>query len=394
MTTRRGILKLVGGGIVVAAAAGGGWYAMNGPSNEAREAWRQAGTPTEYRRRFLSYALLAPNPHNRQPWLVRLDGEDGLTLFCDLERRLPETDPFDRQITLGCGAFLELLSIAAAQEGYRTDLTPFPDGVSLPRLDERPIASVRFVAEATKPDPAFAFVAERRTNRNTYEAREVPDDLLKQLEAAGTLRGVTARTTGEGELSAKLRDISWRGHEMESITQRTMKESADLMRIGRDEVNQWRDGLVLEGQMIEFARLTGMVTREALLDVKSDAFKMGMDQYREKAASARAFAWLVTADLGGELARLMQLDAGRAYARLTLKATQLGLAVHPWSQTLQEYPEMQLLYREVHDLIGEGGRLQMFVRVGYADAVIAAPRRGLDALIADAGGAKKEADQG
>jgi len=384
----------VGGGIVVAAAAGGGWYAMNGPSNEAREAWRQAGTPTEYRRRFLSYALLAPNPHNRQPWLVRLDGEDGLTLFCDLERRLPETDPFDRQITLGCGAFLELLSIAAAQEGYRADLTPFPDGVSLPRLDERPIASVRFVAGATKPDPAFAFVAERRTNRNTYEAREVPGDPLKQLEAAGTLRGVTARTTGEGELSAKLRDISWRGHEMESITQRTMKESADLMRIGRDEVNQWRDGLVLEGQMIEFARLTGMVTRDALLDVKSDAFKMGMEQYREKAASARAFAWLITADLGGELARLMQLDAGRAYARLTLKATQLGLAVHPWSQTLQEYPEMQLLYREVHDLIGEGGRLQMFVRVGYADPVIAAPRRGLDALLADAGGAKKKVGQG
>jgi hypothetical protein len=394
MTTRRGILKLVGGGIVVAAAAGGGWYAMNGPSNEAREAWRQAGTPTEYRHRFLSYALLAPNPHNRQPWLVRLDGEDGLTLFCDLERRLPETDPFDRQITLGCGAFLELLSIAAAQEGYRADLTPFPDGVSLPRLDERPIASVRFVAGATKPDPAFAFVAERRTNRNTYEAREVPGDPLKQLEAAGTLRGVTARTTGEGELSAKLRDISWRGHEMESITQRTMKESADLMRIGRDEVNQWRDGLVLEGQMIEFARLTGMVTRDALLDVKSDAFKMGMEQYREKAASARAFAWLITADLGGELARLMQLDAGRAYARLTLKATQLGLAVHPWSQTLQEYPEMQLLYREVHDLIGEGGRLQMFVRVGYADPVIAAPRRGLDALLADAGGAKKKVGQG
>jgi len=38
---------------------------------------------------------------------------------------------------------------------------------------------------------------------------------------------------------------------------------------------------------------------------------------------------------------------------------------------------MQPLYDEVHDLIGEGGRLQMFVRVGYADTVIAAPRRGL-----------------
>ncbi len=394
MTTRRGILKLVGGGVVVAAAAGGGWYAMNGPSHEARAAWRQAGTPQEYRRRFLSYALLAPNPHNRQPWLVRLDGEDGLTLFCDLDRRLPETDPFDRQITLGCGAFLELLTIAAAHEGYRADITPFPDGVSLPRLDERPVARVRFMAGAAKPDPAFAFVMDRRTNRNTYDAREVSGDLLKQLEAAGTLRGVTARTTGEGELAGKLRDVSWRGHEMESVTYRTMKESTDLMRIGRDEVNQWRDGLLLEGQVMEFAKATGMVTREALLDTRSDAFKMGMDQYREKADSARAFAWLITADLGGELARSIQLDAGRAYARLNLKAAELGLAIHPWSQTLQEYPEMQPLYGEVHDLIGDGGRLQMFVRVGYADAVIAAPRRGVDALFADAGGAKEKAGQG
>lgn len=394
MTTRRGILKLVGGGVVVAAAAGGGWYAMNGPSNEAREAWRQAGTPTEYRRRFLSYALLAPNPHNMQPWLVRLDGEDGLTLFCDLDRRLPETDPLDRQITMGCGAFLEVLSIAAAQEGYRADITPLPEGVSLPRLDKRPIASVRFVASAAQPDPAFAFVTERRTNRNTYDARDVAGDLLKQLEAAGTLYNLTARTTGEGELAAKLRDITWRGHERESLTHRTMKESTDVMRIGRDEVNKWRDGLVLEGQMMEFARLTGMMTRDALLDTKSDAFKIGMDQYREKAASARAFAWLITADLMGGLPRLSELDAGRAYARLNLKAAELGLAIHPWSQTLQEYAEMQLLYREVHDLIGEGGRLQMLVRVGYADPVMAAPRRGVDALFADAGAAIGKAGAG
>ena len=79
MTTRRGVLMLVGGGVVLAAAAGGGFYITSEPSQLARQPWRDAGKPTEYRERFLSYALLAPNPHNRQPWLVRLDGEDGLT---------------------------------------------------------------------------------------------------------------------------------------------------------------------------------------------------------------------------------------------------------------------------------------------------------------------------
>ena len=377
MTTRRGILKLVGGGVVLAALGGAAFYVANGPSDEARIAWREAGAPEEYRRRFLSYALLAPNPHNRQPWLVRLDGADSLTLFCDLERRLPETDPFDRQIVLGCGAFLELLSIAAAHEGYAAEITSFPEGDPAPRLDARAIARVRFVAGAAKPDSAFAAIGIRRTNRNTYAERDVATELLGQLEAAGSVQGVVARTTAEGGLVAKLRDITWRGHETESLTYRTMKESVDLMRIGKTEVAQWRDGLVLEGPMMELARMTGMVSREALLDPKSDAFRMGLDMYRPKAASARAFAWLVNDHVG----RASELNAGRAYARLALKAAELGLAIHPWSQALQEFPEIRSLYDEVHALIGDGKRVQMLVRAGYADPVIPAPRRGLDAHI-------------
>jgi hypothetical protein len=65
--------------------------------------------------------------------------------------------------------------------------------------------------------------------------------------------------------------------------------------------------------------------------------------------------------------------------RLTLEAAAQGLAVHPWSQALQEYPEMADLYREVHGLIGGGNKLQMLVRTGYAPPVGPAPRRGLDA---------------
>ena len=377
MTTRRGVLKLVGGGVVLAALGGAAFYLTNGPSDEARIAWREAGSPAEYRRRFLSYALLAPNPHNRQPWLVRLDGEDSLTLFCDLDRRLPETDPFDRQIVLGCGAFLELLSIAAAHEGYVAEITAFPDGDAAPRLDARAIARVRFVATAARPDPAFAAIGTRRTNRNTYTERDVATDLLGKLEAAGSVHGVMARTTRESGLVTKLRDITWRGHETESLTHRTMKESIDLMRIGKAEVEQWRDGLVLEGPMMELARMTGMVSHQTLLDPKSEAFRMGLDMYRPKAVSARAFVWLVNDHVG----RASELNAGRAYARLALKAAELELAIHPWSQTLQEFPEMRSLYEEVHTLIGEGKRVQMLVRAGYADPVIPAPRRGLDAHI-------------
>jgi len=99
-TSRRNVLRLIGGGVVIAAGAGAGLHMLGRPSEPAREPWRTAGNEPEFRRRALSWALLAPNPHNRQPWLVRLDGDDALTLYVDLERRLPVTDPHDRQITI------------------------------------------------------------------------------------------------------------------------------------------------------------------------------------------------------------------------------------------------------------------------------------------------------
>jgi len=99
-----------------------------------------------------------PNPHS-PPTLAGATGRRGWAElpFRDLDRRLPETDPFDRQITLGCGAFFELLTIAAAPEGYRADVTPsrmacrcrvWMSGLS----QVLPVRGRR----GREPDPAFA----------------------------------------------------------------------------------------------------------------------------------------------------------------------------------------------------------------------------------------------
>jgi hypothetical protein len=150
------------------------------------------------------------------------------------------------------------------------------------------------------------------------------------------------------------------------------------MRIGAAEVEANPDGIRLEGPMIEFGRIFGLISRKSLADPSSSAFKQGMDKYRGMAMSARAFGWLANDDR----TRKDQLDAGRAYLRLNLEATRLGLAIHPWSQALQEYPEMDDIAREAQAVIGAAGRLQMLFRIGHARPVMAAPRRGLEAHLA------------
>ena len=66
--------------------------------------------------------LLEPNPHNRQPWLAELAGEDTVHLRMDPARRLPHTDPFDRQLVIGMGCFVELMVQAAGAEGLAVEL--------------------------------------------------------------------------------------------------------------------------------------------------------------------------------------------------------------------------------------------------------------------------------
>jgi hypothetical protein len=81
--------------------------------------------------------------------------------------------------------------------------------------------------------------------------------------------------------------------------------------------------------------------------------------------------------------RADQIEAGRQYVRANLRATQLGLAMHPMSQSLQEYEEVSANFRRVHDLLGakEGERIQMLARVGYGPKIGPSPRWPIDQFV-------------
>jgi hypothetical protein len=79
------------------------------------------------------------------------------------------------------------------------------------------------------------------------------------------------------------------------------------------------------------------------------------------------------------------LDAGRAFARIHLGLTRLGLTCTPYSQVLQELPEMAALQRELDELVAVRApqEVQMAVRVGRASQADAAPRRDVGDFIVD-----------
>lgn len=376
--SRRKMLGLIGGGTILAATAGIGGFLTTRTPHKALAPWSQAGGYSEPRRRALSYAILAPNPHNRQPWLVDLSQSGKIILHVDTQKLLPHTDPFNRQITIGLGCFLELLRMAAAQNGYRATIEGFPSGFNQDKLDNRPVAIISFVKDNdVQPDPLFAYVLARQSLKQPYDlTREISATSLQKFKSTTTSvhLGSTNKTTDVNEL----RQITRAAMQIELDTPRTYKESVDLFRIGKTEINQNPDGIDFGGPLFDSLGVLGMFTREQALEVNSTVYNQGIDVVMANIDTAMGYVWLIT----DSNSRLDQLNSGREWVRTNLTATANGIATQPLSQALQEYPEMQEKFAQLHKFLNAQGKVvQMFARLGYAASVAQSPRWPIEAKI-------------
>lgn len=331
--------------------------------------------------KVIACGFLAPSSHNVQPWKARLDeNETTFTLFVDTERLLPEVDPPSRQIMVSQGTFLENVRIGAEHLGYSPNIDLFPDGEidsegSVSSMISKPVARVSLLGPGENDgSPLYDAIFERVTVRTPYLDQPLTDDQIGRLQSLSDEPNVSVLIFQNEEDLEEIRDLAVQGVEIESSLAGPMGESGDLFRINERQKNRDRDGLTLDSQGMPGALqllVEGFGTIVPLGDEKmAETWRKGEV---DRIGRTPAYAMIITEGNS----RTDQVRAGMVYERLQLAGIGLGVSMQPVSQILEEYPEMEALYEEVHEsFAGDNRTIQMLVRIGVAEKKVGhSPRR-------------------
>ncbi|MEZ9232997.1 twin-arginine translocation pathway signal protein [Vibrio amylolyticus] len=385
---RRKFIKITGlgmGTVALATTVGGvvlsgdnGSFGWEGPNDELKD----------IRLKVLSYAILSPNPHNKQPWLIRLKNESTLDLFVDPERLLPETDPFHRQIHIGQGTFLESMIIAASGLGHKAQITYFPEGeYNSVDIENKPVARIQLVEDKTAiKDPLFEQLLIRQSNKRPYSGVGLDDSAKQTLSKAFSSNSAYQFSVVDQESHVKeLQHILTEAMKVEVGDKARDMETIKMFRFNDDEVQRYRDGFGVEQSgttgIKKLIAENFFLSRESVEKDPTDFGQQAVTMTKAAVDSAQTFAWFTTPSNS----RLDQVLIGHTYGRLNLLTSAMGIAQQPLSQVLQEYQDMIPLQQHFKQVFGiqEHETVQMLVRLGYAEPTKHSPRRSINALVID-----------
>lgn len=352
-TNRRKFLSMIGSGALVMAATPA-LHACTGIVRSDIAATREHGPDMigldQHEADILYYASLAPSGHNMQPWFVRRLGAYEYMIGMDKTRLLPAVDPENREALLSIGAFVENLCAAASCYGYEAH-----SAVIAATPLEVDLVKVTLHKSSTNAYPISRITA-RRTVKTGHLPRGLKADDVKKLVAVcpeyihyfprGNRHTVClADWTAEAFRNQTMRDDA-------------QKELSHCMRLKGTDAQKYRDGLTTEG--MELTGIAGWYVRTFVssADVMERSFRtQGIDAYAKLAREGAG--WIVITSAGSHIADL--IETGRRFQRMALMVRELGIALHPMSQIIEE-KQWRDQFTALHH---PGLNPQFILRVGY-----------------------------
>lgn len=360
MINRRNVL--IGAGL--AAAGGAGLWALSpGPDyDRLATSIRESLTPLDDLRTLASYATLAANSHNTQPWIFAQDGST-VSVAPDLARATPVADANHHHVFASLGCAAENLALAAGAAGR-------PAAVAFSDQGEGRVTIDLGDSKATR-DPLFDAITKRQCTRSLYDGRAVATDELAGIEKAAALSGARVLIVTDPK---KIEDV------LEMVVAANTAQVEDPA--FRAELKQW----------LRFSSRRAVETRDGLYSACSGnptlpdwlgrllfdfvfTAKGENDRYAAQIRSSAGLA-IVVSDRND---KPHWVEAGRACQRFALATTALGIRHAFINQPLEVAGKREEFARWLGD---DNLSLDMILRFGHADPMPWSLRRPVEEVIA------------
>lgn len=311
---------------------------------------------------LLAWAVLAPSPHNTQPWAWTV--ADGvIELRADASRLLTVSDPDGRELVIGCGAALEHLLLRLGAEGMPLTVEEFPaseDGSALARV--RTGAGEPY---EHRPDLVAAMVT-RRTNRTAYHGDPMDSGLRSALTRAGRRFGVETTWLEDSDSRTALVTLIMDADREQMSSVEFRRELAHWM---RPKHSSSSDGM--QADLLGQHGIAAYVAPLAVRTFDMGAMQAARDGELTSGSPDLAVIWTAADDPAAWLA------TGRALARLTLGAAAAGRA----SAYMNQPCELPAVRERLARTLGIAGHPQLVLRYGLAEPVHPASRLPVSAVL-------------
>lgn len=318
-------------------------------------------------------ARWAANAHNMQSWrLMTVPENPGQRrLVLDSLRLLPQTDPFNRQMTISLGAFLRVLEDEARARGAF---------VGWEALEDQPGALVTLTeAEPVADPPGRVDALTAPTAKYRTAAFELPRALRTQQEARSDVHIRISWVTDAAELEAT-KVWAQRAFDLEMDLPRTRDESLLVTRYGQAARQAQPWGITLVPNFSP-DQLYWIETLAAWFPQSPAEYARSAKQLLAEALQPVSQVVVLASNRNDNRARL---ETGRRLQQLWQEVRAVGGELLPLSQGLQEFPEMAPLFSEAHQRWAQPGETVQMVLALFrprGGAALSSPRLPASALV-------------
>lgn len=298
---------------------------------------------------LLRYAVLAPSGHNTQPWRFAIVPE-GIEVFADYTRRLPNVDPGDRELLMSVGAAIMNLRVAAAHFGF--------DSTVLYQRDAGATSAAALVSlrETCDANPSlrhlFPAILRRRTNRQPFDGEPIDCDALSLLadladEHPDVVQFLLSRD------KARIADLVVAGDRLQMEDPVVREELAEWVRSSHTDAG---DGICADA-----FGLPDILSAAAAPVIRH--VDLGSVQARRDETLVRTTPLLIVITAEDDPVSLV--EAGQVLEQLLLTATLAGLQYSFMNQPVQVSTLRDLLA----PIVRSPHPPQLLLRIGYAPPV-------------------------